>query len=233
VVTAPAAGLVTAVNIEVGDTYNGSTIAVINNVDTFDVTTEIDEYDINDIAEGQEVVIKTNATGDQELSGVVTKVSPIATGSGSSGSLGGSLGGMDISSILGGSSSSLTGSSSDDVTFTVTIHVNTISDKLRIGMTAKLSIIKQKNEDVLSVPYNAVQSDDDETFYVEKITGTSEEDGSCITQRITVVKGIESDYYTEIIGSDLSQGDQVLLPKTEGGNSLQDLINESGSMGGV
>ena len=62
----------TAVNVEVGDTYNGNVIAVIDNVDSFDIT-EIDEYDINRIAVGQEVIIKTNATGDEELSGVVKR----------------------------------------------------------------------------------------------------------------------------------------------------------------
>jgi multidrug efflux pump subunit AcrA (membrane-fusion protein) len=202
-------------------------------VDTFDVTTEIDEYDINDIQVGQEVVIKTNATGDEELSGVVTKVAPMATGSTNSGSLSsGSLAGLDISSLMGSSSSSLSGSSSDDVTFTVTIHVNTQSSKLRIGMTAKLSIIEQKNEDVLSVPYNAVLSDDDENYYVNKITGTDEE-GNYITKKVSVTKGIESDYYTEIINSGLQEGDEVLLPKTESSNSLEDLINGSDSMGGV
>ena len=234
VVKATASGLVTAVNVEVGDTYNGSVIAVIDNVDSFDITTEIDEYDINSIAVGQEVVIKTNATGDEELSGTVKKVSPIATGS-SSGDLSGSLGGLDLGSIMGGSGSSSfsTGSSNDDVTFTVTIALNTQSDKLRIGMTAKLNIVLQKNADVLSVPYNAVQTDDEGTsYYVQKVTGTNE-DGTYKTKKIKVDKGIESDYYTEIINSGLEEGDQVIVPAAEKQNSLEDMINQSSSMGGV
>ena len=234
VVKATASGLVTAVNVEVGDTYNGSVIAVIDNVDSFDITTEIDEYDINSIAVGQEVVIKTNATGDEELSGTVKKVSPIATGS-SSGDLSGSLGGLDLGSIMGGSGSSSfsTGNSNDDVTFTVTIALNTPSDKLRIGMTAKLNIVLQKNADVLSVPYNAVQTDDEGTsYYVQKVTGTNE-DGTYKTKKIKVDKGIESDYYTEIINSGLEEGDQVIVPAAEKQNSLEDMINQSSSMGGV
>lgn len=234
VVKAATSGLVTAVNVEVGDTYNGNVIAVIDNVDSFDITTEIDEYDINCITVGQEVIIKTNATGDEELSGVVKKVSPIATGS-TSGDLGGSLGGLDLGNIMGsGSSSSFSsGSSKDEVTFTVTIGVTTQSDKLRIGMTAKLNIILQKNEKVLSVPYNAVQTDDDgATYYVQKVTG-KQEDGSYKTKKIKVDKGIESDYYTEIINSGLREGDSVIVPATEKQNSLEDMINKSGSMGGV
>ena len=233
VVKATASGLVTAVNVEVGDTYNGSVIAVIDNVDSFDITTEIDEYDINSIAVGQEVVIKTNATGDEELSGTVKKVSPIATGS-TSGDLAGNLGGLDLGSIMGSSSSSsFSSSSNDDVTFTVTIALNTPSDKLRIGMTAKLNIVLQKNADVLSVPYNAVQTDDDgATYYVQKVTGTND-DGSYKTKKITVDKGIESDYYTEVINSGLKEGDEVLVPSAEKQNTLEDMINQSSSMGGV
>lgn len=233
VVKAATSGLVTAVNVEVGDTYNGSVIAVIDNVDSFDITTEIDEYDINRIAVGQEVIIKTNATGDEELSGVVKKVSPIATGS-TSGDFGGSLGGLDLGSIMGsGSSSFSSGSSKDDVTFTVTIGLTTQSDKLRIGMTAKLNIILQKNENVLSVPYNAVQTGDGgATYYVQKVTG-KQEDGSYKTKKITINKGIESDYYTEIINSGLKEGDSVIVPAAEKQNSLEDMINHSGSMGGV
>ncbi len=234
IVRAPVGGLITAVNLQVGDTYNGGTIAVVDNVDSFDVTTEIDEYDINNIREGQEVVIRTNATGDDELQGVVTEVAPMATGSVDGGTLSsGSLGGLDFGSLLGDGSGSIMNSGSDDVTFTVRIHVTTNDERVRIGMTAKLSIIEQKNEDVLSVPYNAVLSDDDDaTFYINKITGKNE-DGTYKTKKIRVEKGIESDYYTEIMNADVKEGDEVLLPKVEGGNSLEEMINNSGSMGGV
>lgn len=232
VVRATAGGLITAVNVGAGDTYNGGTLAVIDNVDSFDVTTEIDEYDINSIRVGQEVMIKTNATGEDELTGTVTKVSPIATGSNSGGTLGGGLGGLDFGSLMEDGSSSFSSGGSEDVTFTVTIHVETTDARLRIGMTAKLSIIEQKNEDVLSVPYNALQTDDEENYYVRMVTGKDEE-GAYTTKKVKVTRGIESDYYTEILNTDLKEGDEILLPKPEGGDTLEDLIQDSGSMGGV
>ena len=230
VVKANSSGLVTAVNVAVGDRYNGQAIAVIENVDSFDVTTEIGEYDINQVEVGQEVVIKTNATGDDELEGVVKKVSPIATGKGGN-AIGDSLG-FDIDGMLGDSTMSGLSGKSEDVTFTVTISVNTPCDKLRIGMTAKINIIQQKNKDVLSLPYNAVLTDDNETYYVKKITGKDEE-GNYKTKKVKVVKGIESDYYTEIMNSPLKEGDEILLPKAEKGTSLEDMINGSASMGGI
>ena len=229
-VKATSAGMVTAVNVAEGDRYNGQVIAVIENVESFDVTTEIGEYDINQVKVGQEVVIKTNATGDEELAGVVKKVSPIATGKGGAG-VGDSLG-LDIEGMLGESGVAGFSGGSDDVTFTVTISVSTPCDKLRIGMTAKLNIILQRNEDVLSLPYNAVQTDDNESYFVRKITGKDEE-GNYKTKKVKVLKGIESDYYTEIVDSGLKEGDKILLPKAEKGTNLEDMINGSSSMGGI
>ena len=80
VVTAPIGGLVTSLYVEPGDDYNGGMIAAVENVDTFEVTAEIDEYDINKIQVGQEAIIRTNATGDLELSGTVISIAPKASG---------------------------------------------------------------------------------------------------------------------------------------------------------
>jgi hypothetical protein len=172
----------------------------------------------------------------------VKKVSKIATnattysdgnGSGSSFSGGGfdfDLGSIADASSFGGSSSS----GSKDVTFTVKIAMDKLDERLRIGMTAKLSIITQENEDVICVPFNAIQTEDDgKTFFVDQITGTDEETGEYITKKVSVSKGIESDYYTEILGGGFKVGDEILMPEVERANTLEDMINQSSSMGGV
>ena len=51
----------------------------IQAVDVFEVATQIDEYDINNVKLGQRVVIMTDATGDDELEGIVSFVAPTAT----------------------------------------------------------------------------------------------------------------------------------------------------------
>ena len=233
VVTAPISGLITSLNVEAGDDYNGGLIAAVENVDTFVVTTEIDEYDINKIQIGQEAVIRTNATGDLELSGTVTAIAPKASGSSSildSGSGSSDIFSMDFSSMMGSSYSN--GSSGGNVTYTVTIVVNTPCDQLKIGMTAKLSIILQQGENVLSVPFDALQQADDGSYYIEEITSVNE-DGTTETKQIPVTTGLESDYYVEIIGDDVKEGMEVLIPEAEGGNSLEDLISSGGAMEGI
>ena len=197
------------------------------------MTTEIDEYDINKIQVGQEAVIRTNATGDLELSGTVTSIAPKASGGSSildTGSGSSDMFSFDLSSMMGGSYAN--GSTGGNVTYMVTIVVNTPCDQLKIGMTAKLSIILQQGENVLSVPFDALQQADDGSYYIEEITSVNE-DGTSETKQIPVTTGLESDYYVEIIGDDVKEGMEVLIPEAEGGNSLEDLISSGGAMEGI
>lgn len=249
-VTSPISGVITALNIEAGDNYSGTAIATIEDISSYKITTEIDEYDIVDIKAGQKVVIKTNGTGDLELDGTVETVAPRAT--------------------------STTGNSSD-VTYTVTITVDTPCDDLKLDMTAKLSIILESKENVLTVPYNAVQEDEEGNNYIEivdsqvsassdseeKIPAEQEQpDGempkmpeggnmpqmpanapggnrkdmpdvnSIESTRIYITKGIESDYYIEVISDEITEGMQVIVPKTEDTQSIQNMMMRQGPMGG-
>lgn len=259
-VEAPFSGVISAVNIEAGDTYNGSAIVTLDDISSFEVTAQIDEYDIGKIEKGQKVVIKTNATGEEELDGTVKIVSPKASGSGS------------------------------EVTYTVIISVDTPSEVLRMDMTAKLSIILESKENVLTVPYEAVQEDVNGNYYVEVVDASAEgneqnampegmdfdnmpsfgegggdrpamsasegrgnrpqgmggrnnapsmssgnaETINVNTRRVFVEKGIESDYYIEIISSEITEGMEVVVPKTEAenGGNIQMMMMRQGPMGG-
>lgn len=269
-VEAPFSGVISAVNIEAGDTYNGTTIVTIDDISSFEVTAQIDEYDIAKVEKGQKVIIKTNVTGEEELEGTVKIVSPKASGSGS------------------------------EVTYTVIISVDTPNEMLRMDMTAKLSIILESKENVLTVPYEAVQEEENGNYYVEVVDHSGEStqkdkedttqsdfnqkmpermdlesmpempegmdlenmpkmqfDGNdrnrpqgmnskknqklprtgnaeVNTQKIYVKKGIESDYYIEIISSEITEGMEVVVPKTESGNggNIQMMMMRQGPMGG-
>lgn len=231
-VMAPVSGVVTNVNLEVGDGYNGSVILTIEDDSAYIVETQIDEYDIGKVKVGQEVVIKTNATGEEKLSGTVIHVAPRAT--------------------------TAQGQASGSVTYTVKISVDTPHEMLRMDMTAKLSIILEKNENVLTVPYDAVLEDEDGNFYVDIMEGAQpaiSEQGAAIPAsqnstvkergqiavsadaatytRVYVTKGIESDYYVEISGEGLTEGMQVVVPNTdEGYADIVERMMRRGPMGG-
>lgn len=181
---APLSGIVTAINNQKGDTYNGGTVLVIQDCSSYEIEAQIGEYDISDIEIGQKVRIKTNATGDEELQGRVTFISPTATKTG--------------------------GIISGDPTYLVRIAIETENTRLKLDMSASLSIIIESHEDVFTVPYNAIEEEEDGTFYITEVA----EDG-VTTTKIPVTVVMESNYYTEIQAKDIYQGQKVMIREAE------------------
>ena len=218
-ITAPISGIITSVNVEAGDTYNGGTLFQIDDVSSFTVTTSVDEYDITNVSVGQRVVILTDATDDTELEGEITFVAPSTSSSQTADAMSGS----------------------DSSGYEVNIDILTADDRLRMGMTAKCSIVLEEAKDVFAVPYDAVHTDADGSQYIfvmdtqadstdntqtanaqpaEEKTGTRGEHknveyASYNMKRISVTVGMESDYYVEISGDDLSEGLRVVIPTDE------------------
>ena len=65
-------------------------------------------------------------------------------------------------------------------------------------------------------------------------SGKEVEEVSLNTRKIYVEKGIESDYYIEIISDEITEGMEVVVPKTEGenGGNIQMMMMNRGPMGG-
>lgn len=233
-VKAPFSGIITSISVEEGDSYNGGVIVTIEDDSAFEVSAQIDEYDISKISVGQNAVIKTNATGDTELSGTVKSVAPRAT------------------------------QGSTDVTYEVIVSIDEVCDSLRMDMTAQMSIILSQVENVLTVPYDALQEQEDGTYYIEVVRENQEanyQNDSATpkdmeqpehnmqdkmqdkmqdnmqqaqsTERITVEKGVESDYYVQVSGAGLTEGMEVVIPQSkEQDNNMQNRIMMQGPMGG-
>ncbi len=217
-------GLVTAVNVSEGDSYSGGSLILIEDTSAYTVSTTVDEYDISDVKKGQKVVILTEATGDDELEGEISFVAPSTSSS--------SVSSVTDSEAPSGNSGN---SSSDSSGYEVKITLKSCDDRLKLGMTAKCSIILEEAENVLAVPYDAVKQTKDGNT----ITVIEENSGS--QKEISVTPGMESDYYVEVQGSDLQEGMQVVIPsdetdtsdageKTEqaGGNGLGNPMNGFG-----
>lgn len=222
VITAPISGTITAVGVEAGDTYSGGDMFEISDCSKFQVSATVSEYDIANVKKGQKVVILTDATDDTELQGEITYVA-LTTGSSLSSSSSSSSGnGATAQSSAGGGSSSSSSSSSG---YEVTIKVKDSNDKLRVGMTAKCSIILKEAKDVYAVPYDAIHTNNsgDSVIYVQD--GTSKKE-------VTVTKGMESDYYVAVSGDGLSEGLNVIIPSdSTSASSSKDSSDSSGLSG--
>ena len=223
VITAPISGTITAVGVEAGDTYSGGDMFEISDCSKFQVSTTVSEYDIANVKKGQKVVILTDATDDTEIQGEITYVA-LTTGSSLSSSSSSSSGnGATAQSSAGGGSSSSSSSSSG---YEVTIKVKDSNDKLRVGMTAKCSIILKEAKDVYAVPYDAIHTNNsgDSVIYVQD--GTSKKE-------VTVTKGMESDYYVAVSGDGLSEGLKVIIPSDSTSSSSSKDSSDSSSLSGM
>lgn len=198
-VKASISGTVTAVNVAVGDKYAGTAIVTIEDESKYQVSAQIDEYDIPKIKLGQEVIIRTNGTGDTELKGEVSYIAPHATAS----------------------------ASSSAVTYEILIDVLTPNDDLKMDMTAKISIVTESKKACKCLPGDAIQTDDEGGQYVEifNANATMGEDGTLQYERIYVKTGMVADYYTEVISDELTDDLQIVIP-AEYDNSLYDLSME-------
>lgn len=198
VLTAPFGGIITAVNYDPGDTYAQGPILTLQDCSGFEISAQIGQYDISDIALGQKVLIKTDATREQELEGTVVFISPTATVT--------------------------AGVQTTDPTYEVKISVDTETERLRLDMSANLSIIIAQHENCLTVPYNAVQTAEDGSRFVEVV----HEDETTTVVPVEVL--LESNYYTEVSG-DLTAGQQVRVVSE--GSSMLEMFEAMGmEMGG-
>lgn len=219
-ILAPADGVVTALNVEKGEKFAGGDVVTVQDDTSFIVSATVDEYDIADVAKGMRSIIKTDATGEEELDGEITFVSPTPSEAGE---------GMGSSEATSG--------------YPIEIAIHTANERLRIGMTAKVSIVLDERENVFAVPYDAITTNEagESIIYVVGDTvsqnhmpegmpdgddsmkkddngnrddGANRKENSGQSQQkhaITVTVGMESDYYTEISGDQLVEGMRVVL----------------------
>ena len=96
-----------------------------------------------------------------------------------------------------------------NVTYQVKVKINSPTDRLRLGMNAKLNIILRETADVLTVPYDAVQQDENGNDVVYVVTRT--ESGGITKAAVPVTVGVEGDYYVEVTG-DIQEGMEVSMP---------------------
>jgi multidrug efflux pump subunit AcrA (membrane-fusion protein) len=168
-VTAPISGVITAMNVAVGDTYQGNTLFSIADNENFIVTASVDEYDIGSIAKDMTAAVIVEALGDDELPATVSFVSP------------------SVSNSNMGSSS-----------YSIEIALDDPNTDLRIGMTAKASIVLDAAYDVLTVPYDCVTTDEEGNSTI-----TIDDNGE--QKVISVTVGMEGDYYVEVSGDELTE----------------------------
>lgn len=207
---APFSGTVTGMGVSEGDTYSGGDLIEISDLSNLVIETSVTEYDINKVKKGQQAVIITEATGDEELKGKVSYVALTTEGSSLSASSTNKAGSSETNS----NSSSVT----TDGNYAVRIKIKSKIDKLRVGMTGRCSLVIKEVKNVFAVPYDAIVQNSNKKDIIRVM-----ENGQ--TKEIEVKRGMESDYYTQIEADELREGMKVLIPTSVDENSTE---NEEG-----
>ncbi len=183
-IRSPISGTVTAVYAKEGAAGNGL-LFVIEDIGSLKIVTSVKEYDIDTVELGLPVIIKSDATGAKEFTGVVSSISPTAA--------------------KANDGSTLTGT---NVQFDTEISVTDLNEGLRVGMNARVSIVLEKRDRVFGIAYDALVLDEngEQIIYIAE----QNEKGEYIARAIPVTTGMETDFYIEIFGDDLSEGVLVI-----------------------
>lgn len=191
-ITAPVSGVVTAVYAKVGEPGNGL-LFVVEDTESLKITTRIKEYDIANVQVGMPVTIKSDATGDKEISGTITYIAPAA--------------------VKSDTGSTQTSSNNSNVEFEAEVQVNDKDSGLRIGMNTRLTVLLEEKQDVFGVAYDSVvkKQDGTDVLYAVEPKSTEGKDASTyIVTEVSVTTGLETDFYIEVSGSNIQNGMSIV-----------------------
>ena len=190
-VKAPSSGNIVELNAKVGATVTGGTIMgegdtsggkqcmQIADLSKMKVTVQVGEKDIAKIAVGQCANVTYPAFPDIVSQGTVTAIASVANSDSSSGS--------------GGS-----------VTFNVDILIEAPDSRLKPGMTAEVSVVTEKLDDVVMVPTMALMTEDGEHYYVNLATDSEGKK----TRRVKVTVVTQNDNEAVVGKTQVKRDDQ-------------------------
>ncbi len=184
-IKAPCGGVVTAVNVSVGDVNAEKvTILTIEDTSSLKLVASVTEADILKIQEGMKAVITADATGEEEIEGEITRVVRVKASP------------ADGQAAGGGYS----------------VELSVKNNELLVGMDAKAKVMIEDRGEVLAVPYDMIRYDEEGNTYV--LTATMNDDGTATAVRKDITVGDEIDYYTEVTGGDVNEGDLLVYDYT-------------------
>lgn len=179
-VVAPKAGIITSLNITEGSIPSTESIITIEDDSTYIINVIIKESDILSLKEGMECIVTTPATGTKEYHGCVTRVEKIMS----------------------------SGENASEEGYKAEIEILDRDSNLFLGMNAKVQIILEKKDNVIAVPYDSIQKDETNNYYIYIVTT---EDGiTYVVKKCVIDIGLESDYYVEVISSEISESTIII-----------------------
>ncbi len=179
-VTAPISGTVTAVFATEGEAING-VMFVIEDTGSLVVESTVKAYDLDRVSEGMKVKIESDCASGETFYGVLESVSPAA--------------------IKDATGSVL---ETNDAEFETVIRITEGSDRLKIGVSARIEYIVEEEIGAVAIPESAILKDDGGHFVLTVADG---EEGKLLLSRTPVECGMNDGIYTVVSG--IGEGDRI------------------------
>ncbi|MCU4178165.1 efflux RND transporter periplasmic adaptor subunit [Bosea sp. BH3] len=201
-ITAPSAGTVLALVAQEGQTVNATqtapTIVVLGDVSTMTVKAKISEADVLRVKAGQEVYFSVLGAPDQRFPGKISFVEPAPD----------TLKTQNTTSSSTASSSS-SSSSTSAVYYNALFEVPNPEGRLMTSMTAQVTVIVGRAQNVVTIPSTAIRRRGPNTF-----VDVLDADGKPTSRRVTV--GLDNKIVAEIKDG-LKAGERVVTTRASGG----------------
>lgn len=145
--TAPIAGIVTALNVQPGEMVSAgqAAVVVISDLSVLVVEINLDETDVAQVTVGQEALVSVDAFPEAELSGEVAYIAPVAE------------------------------TQSGVVLYPVTVQLLPTEFPVRSGMTADVEIVSASQEGALIIPLRAVHTEGEQAYVYRVVGGQTEQ----------------------------------------------------------
>lgn len=184
IIRSPIDGTVVLSNAKVGITGNAATpMFVIDDLNQLEIELNISEYDINEVKIGQEAKITGEAFKGKEFKGKVSYIAPSAT--------------------------MINTNTGRETNVKVKVDIQNVTEELKPGFTADVSICTAEKKDALVVPYETLYQKSDGTTVVFKVDDNDE------IIETPVELGIEGDLYVEIKFDLIEVGDMIVINPNE------------------
>jgi len=173
-ILAPFSGTITEVRPMSGDQVSPGSLAFrIDDLSHLLVDVQVSEVDINGIKVGQPVTLSFDAILDVIYNGKVVSVAQVGN------------------------------TNQGAVTFSVTVELTEMDDRVKPGMTSAVTIIVNQLDNVLLVPNRAVRLVDTQRVVYILVNGVAKE--------IEITLGATSGIDSEVLSGDLKEGDLIIL----------------------
>lgn len=182
-IVAESDGVVTSLSVREGETFAGGEVAVVQDCTDFIISANADQYEIAGVEMGQPTRITVGAVGETEMEGALSFVAPTP----------------ETKDVQNAST----------IEYPVESQITDPAPGLRLGMKAKMDIIREEKKDVLAVPDECIQINENGEYYIEAV-----DDQGNISQ-VIVDYGMKDDYYSEITGDGVTEGMNIVMPEPE------------------